>query len=365
MNADGYINANGDLLGFNMYLYCGNNPVMGYDPEGAWNWNTFFNGANLLIIGAIAVATAATVLTCGAAAPAMVAIAAATAVAGAATAINGVAEIAEAATNYNFMRDGVYGGDESSYNTYRSATQAVAEVGTAICGAYYAANGGNVCFKEGTLILTQTGQIPIESVTAGMLVMATDPETGETALKPVVQLFRNETDEWIHLTVKGEEIVCTPEHPFYSPVKGWTNACDLRAGDILVTVNGDFIVVEQIQHEILASSETTYNFEVADFHTYYVGDTQVLVHNSCNHTSSWNAERQNCWKNASQNAVPGKDYGSYIATDDNIARMTKGLAPKGWDGYSVQLHHWNEIANDFYNYSPVSRTVHQIIHSLR
>ena len=34
INADGYINANGDLIGFNMYAYCSNNPVMGYDPTG-------------------------------------------------------------------------------------------------------------------------------------------------------------------------------------------------------------------------------------------------------------------------------------------------------------------------------------------
>ena len=34
LNADGYINANGDLIGFNMFAYCSNNPVMGYDPSG-------------------------------------------------------------------------------------------------------------------------------------------------------------------------------------------------------------------------------------------------------------------------------------------------------------------------------------------
>ena len=27
--------------------------------------------------------------------------------------------------------------------------------------------------------------------------------------------------------------------------------------------------------------ETTYNFEVADFHTYYVGVNGLLVHNKC------------------------------------------------------------------------------------
>ena len=36
INADGYVNANGDFIGFNMYAYCGNNPMMGYDPSGTW-----------------------------------------------------------------------------------------------------------------------------------------------------------------------------------------------------------------------------------------------------------------------------------------------------------------------------------------
>ena len=70
-------------------------------------------------------------------------------------------------------------------------------------------------------------------------------------------------------------------HPFYSPVKGWTSAIDLRAGDILVMLNGEYVVVEQVQHELLESPETTYNFEVEDYHTYYVDNTEVLVHNKC------------------------------------------------------------------------------------
>ena len=36
-----------------------------------------------------------------------------------------------------------------------------------------------------------------------------------------------------------------------------------------------------VQHELLESPVTVYNFEVEGFHTYFVGSTSVLVHNRC------------------------------------------------------------------------------------
>lgn len=103
--------------------------------------------------------------------------------------------------------------------------------------------------------------------------------------KEVDYIFCNESEEWVHVTVNGEEITCTPNHPFYSPVNGWTSAIDLCAGDILVMLNGEYVVVEQVQHELLESPVKVYNFEVEDFHTYYVSETKVLVHNDCDGTN--------------------------------------------------------------------------------
>ena len=40
-------------------------------------------------------------------------------------------------------------------------------------------------------------------------------------------------------------------------------------------------MVEQVQHELLEAPIQVYNLEVADFHTYFVSDSAVLVHNKC------------------------------------------------------------------------------------
>lgn len=135
------------------------------------------------------------------------------------------------------------------------------------------------CFIAGTMVLTEDGNIPIEEVEEGDYVYAENLETGEKGLKRVLQTFINESDELIHIYVNKEEIVATSLHPFYVSEKGWIGAVDLRAGDILVLQNGEYVIVELVQHEILEAPIAVYNFEVEDFHTYYVGESSVLVHN--------------------------------------------------------------------------------------
>ena len=151
-----------------------------------------------------------------------------------------------------------------------------------ISGAINGAINSPYCFVAGTLVLTVAGTVAIETIQAGDMVWAWDEETGEVAPKEVVETYVNETHELIHVFVDGEEIITTPAHPFYSPVKGWTNAVHLRAGDILVLVNGEYVIVEKVQHEILEAPVTVYNFQVAEFHTYCVTIIGVLVHNACN-----------------------------------------------------------------------------------
>jgi len=147
------------------------------------------------------------------------------------------------------------------------------------------------CFVAGTMVLSEDGYKAIETIEPGDKVYAADPETGEAGYKEVVRTFVSEKDEVVHVKVGGETITSTTEHPFYVPEKGWTAAIDLRAGDILVMSNGEYVVVEQVQHELLETPVRVYNFEVEDFHTYFVGDTSVLVHNAC-HVDTGNVKNK-------------------------------------------------------------------------
>lgn len=150
-----------------------------------------------------------------------------------------------------------------------------------ITGAITGAVTSPYCFVAGTTVLTAAGAVAIEQIQAGDQVWAWDEETGTVGIKKVVETYVNETDELVHVFVNQEEIVATPRHPFYSPVKGWTEAAQLRAGDILVLVNGEYVVVEKIQHEILEAPVAVYNFHVEDYHTYFVASSGILVHNVC------------------------------------------------------------------------------------
>lgn len=299
------------------------------DDSGNWpNWSKLFSGAGLLAVGIMACAAAATVVSGGACTPLLVA-ACVTFAAGGMTILNGTAEMVESVTNYNYMRDGVYGGDSRFYEGQKKVFATAAEVGTAALGVV--SGSPNVCFIAGTMVLVLEGTEAIETIEEGDYVWAWDENTGNVELKPVVETYVNETAELVHVFIDGEEIITTPSHPFYSPVKGWIDAVQLRAGDILVLVNGEYVVVEKIQHEILETPITVYNFQVADYHTYYVSDAGVLVHNKCGGETSATKRGRQMHKDWDYGAGVSKEQiiapGSRVDGIDELNRIVYELKP--------------------------------------
>ena len=145
--------------------------------------------------------------------------------------------------------------------------------------SYGAAAGKALCFVSGTLILTEEGLVPIEKLREGDYVYAEDINTGEQELKEIIQIYENQTQEVVCLKLKGEEIITTPYHPIYIDGRGWVAAVKVKNGDVLHTFDGKKILVEKVQYRKLEKPVKVYNFEVRDFHTYYVGKNNFLVHN--------------------------------------------------------------------------------------
>ncbi|MBX3469260.1 MAG: hypothetical protein KF878_20490 [Planctomycetes bacterium] len=169
------------------------------------------------------------------------------------------------------------------------------------------------CFLAGTLVETESGMKPIEDIEVGDRVLA-HPEggfhKGERAFKPVVHLSRNTTRQVCRLTIAparpqgrtevhvvgeandgGEEseeppsgsqqILCTPNHPIYLVGRGWIFTGKLKPGDLLVGESG--ALLEVLRVEVWDEVAPIFNFEVEDWHTYFVAGNQgaesVWVHN--------------------------------------------------------------------------------------
>jgi len=177
----------------------------------------------------------------------------------------------------------------------------------AITGAITGALTSSYCFIAGTAVLAAAGYVLIEDIQVGDEVWSWNESENKAEIKEVVETYVNETYELTHISVDGEEIVSTPAHPYYSPGKGWVKAGDLRAGDVLVTVNGEYKIVEWVQHEILESPVLVYNFQVDGNHTYYVAFESISVHNSCDTERGLRRQREANMNNHEKITYNGRD----------------------------------------------------------
>jgi RHS repeat-associated protein len=162
--------------------------------------------------------------------------------------------------------------------------------------------GAGCSFVPGTQVLLADGSFrPIEELRPGDMVLATDPETGETAPRAVVEpLSGMGIKNMVQVTVAGVDgdqtgtLVVTANHPFWSPeLRDWVPAGRLETGNLLQTSAGVKVQVSAVR--VSASPQSVHNLEVDEFRTYYVlaGYAPVLVHNCTRVLSSSYAAADN------------------------------------------------------------------------
>ncbi len=162
--------------------------------------------------------------------------------------------------------------------------QQVAKMANSARGLYGIVRGifkGTCSFPAGTPVLTEQGPVPIESLQRGDLVFSRHETTGETAYQAVTGVGAREHASQISLGIAHdggmETLVTTAEHPFYVGGQGFIRADSVSAGMQLVTATGESLDV--VAARTRESAFLAYDISVDKFHTYFVGERGVWVHN--------------------------------------------------------------------------------------
>ncbi len=142
-------------------------------------------------------------------------------------------------------------------------------------------------FHGSTLVKTDSGYKAIADIRAGDSVFAKDEKSGQTGYKTVTAQYSNPYKETVYVEVSDgintQTVIANRIHPFYGNGK-WTQAENLKAGDNLLSENGQTQTVQSVT--IKRKPLTAYNLTVADWHTYFVKGKNgvaeaVWVHNDC------------------------------------------------------------------------------------
>jgi len=138
-------------------------------------------------------------------------------------------------------------------------------------------------FTADTPVLMADGkEEPITAVKVGDEVLATDPETGHTDVRPVTALIRHGGKHtMVEITLAdGSVLKATDHHPIWdATTRTFTDAISLHVGDRVLSDHGQTLTITG--EHVYDQNLTAYNLQIDGIHTYYAGTTPVLVHNSC------------------------------------------------------------------------------------
>lgn len=197
-------------------------------------------------------------------------------------------------------------------------------------------------FLPGTKVLLADGSTKnIEDVKDGDKLLSTDPDTGETQSKEVINTILTEDDkDFTELTVKTSDgqaaIVATDTHPFWSTdQKKWVNAGDVQPGTKLYTPSKRNLEVVATRH--YKKQQRTHDLTVSRIHTYYVlaGATPVLVHN-CGETVLYRSPAEG--KKASEANGLNADNHSGPHPTAYLSNKPEGAAQYAGNGHDMGFH---------------------------
>ena len=137
--------------------------------------------------------------------------------------------------------------------------------------------GGCSFTPQTTVLMADGSREPISKLKPGDLVEAYDPATGKTGPHRVTAVMVNRDPATEHLVLDTGAVETTPNHPFYTPDRGWVEAGQLRAGEHVRTATGTDAVV--VRFTVDPHPARMWDITVDGAHSFFVGSGKVLVHN--------------------------------------------------------------------------------------
>lgn len=144
------------------------------------------------------------------------------------------------------------------------------------------------CLAAGTMIMTNQGLKPVESLAIGDMVVAQDIDSGEIQLKAVLKTTVRNASQLINISVGNEVITASAGHPFWIVGEGWKMASELQTGMEIHSMQGP----QRISKIEKGTFDRSYNLIVSDFASYFIGPNMLLSHD-------------NTMREAVHEAVPG------------------------------------------------------------
>lgn len=138
---------------------------------------------------------------------------------------------------------------------------------------------------RGTWVWTRDGKKQVESILSGDFVLSQDVETGELAYKVVLGIQNPQKLDVSKISLGDTEIHMTPGHIIWTAGLGWKKVSTLEPGFLLHGID-QLGKVETINEAYAIDS---YDLIVDDFHTLFVGNQGVLVHDGSQLRKTHNA----------------------------------------------------------------------------
>lgn len=142
----------------------------------------------------------------------------------------------------------------------------------------------NTCFSAGTKILTPSGEVSIEQLTAGDVVLSMDPQTQALVPASVERLHQTVAEALLEVSLSdGRTVRVTPEHPFFDPTTAaYRPIREFRVGDAVLLRPGADSAPQPIQIIVIRPLPDrhvpVYNLTVSGPHQNYLAEG-LLVHN--------------------------------------------------------------------------------------